>query len=273
VSRETVDTGTQEVLCCVENAVAVITLNRPKARNALSPALKDGLSNALVMLADDPRVGCLVLTGAGGAFCAGGDVKRMGQRTKSSPDSLDTYKAGLEKDQLQLSGALHRFPRPTIAALPGAAAGAGLALALACDMRIAAECSFVSTAYAKVGLSGDYGMSWLLPRLVGPAKAAELIFGAPRVSASECERIGLVNRVVPDEALLPETMALAQQFANGPKVALTFMKKNLAQGETLSLDQSMSLEADRMVRCMVTEDHREAAQAFVEKRPPKFKGR
>lgn len=273
MTRETIDIGTEEVLCHIEHAVAVVTLNRPEARNALSSALKNGLRNALSMLADDPRVGCLVLTGAGGAFCAGGDVKGMRERAKTDLATFETYKADLERDQNQISAALHQFPRPTIAALPGAAAGAGFALALACDMRIAAERAFVTTAYAKVGLSGDYGASWYLPRLVGPAKAAELLFSADRVNAKECERLGIVNRVVPDETLLQETMTLARQIANGPRVALTYMKQNLSQAENESLCQTMIREADRMVHCMNTEDHREAVTAFVEKRPPQFQGR
>ena len=199
MAREDIDTGASEVLCHLENAVAVVTLNRPESRNALSEGLKTGLKNILAKLANDERVGCLVLTGAGGAFCAGGDVKAMKERASQAVLQYD--QRGLEQDQQAISAAIHQFPRPTIAALPGAAAGAGFSLALACDMRIAAQRAFVTTAYAKVGLSGDYGMSWYLPRLVGPAKACELFFTAARVSAIECEKLGIVNRVVPDDDL------------------------------------------------------------------------
>ena len=273
MAKEEIDTGAHEVLCHVENAVAVVTLNRPEARNALSTGLKTGLKTVLATLADDKRVGCLVLTGAGGAFCAGGDVKGMSDRAKKALGPLDERTKALEQDQSAISAALHQFPRPTIASLPGPAAGAGFALALACDMRIAAERAFITTAYVKVGLSGDYGMSWYLPRLVGPAKAAELFFTAARVSAEECERLGIVNRVVPDDALEQATLALAEQIANGPRVALNYMKENLQPVENESLSQAMRREADKMMRCMDTDDHREAATAFVEKRTPRFQGR
>ena len=270
MAREDIDTGASEVLCHLENAVAVVTLNRPESRNALSEGLKTGLKNILAKLANDERVGCLVLTGAGGAFCAGGDVKAMKERASQAVLQYD--QRGLEQDQQAISAAIHQFPRPTIAALPGAAAGAGFSLALACDMRIAAQRAFVTTAYAKVGLSGDYGMSWYLPRLVGPAKACELFFTAARVSAIECEKLGIVNRVVPDDDLETETLALAEQIANGPRVALGYMKENLHHVENETLDQAMTREAARMLQTINTDDHREAATAFAEKRPPRFKG-
>ena len=145
-------------------------------------------------------------------------------------------------------------------------------LPLACDIRIAAERAFVTTAYANVGLSGDYGMSWYLPRLVGWAKAAELLFTAMRIDARECERLGIVNRVVSNIELERETLAMASQIANGPRIALGYMKENLLHVERETLDQAMRREADRMIRCMETEDHREATTAFVEKRAPVFKG-
>src|SRR5690606_35035977 len=169
--------------------------------------------------------------------------------------------------------ALHRLEKPTNAALPGAAAGAGLSLALACDLRIAAESASVTTAYARLGLSGDYGGTWFLTRLVGPAKARELYFLGERLHARACERLGLVNRVVPDAALADEAFAWAARIAAGPPIALRLMKDNLNRALVHDLAACLDVEAERMVESAQTEDYLEAVQAFTEKRPPTFQGR
>ena len=163
--------------------------------------------------------------------------------------------------------------KPTIAALPGAAAGAGLAIALACDIRIASKSAFVSTGYARVGLSGDYGIAWLLTRTIGSARARELMFTAERVDAERCERIGLVNRVVDDARLQDEAFALAKQLAEGPRVALASMKDNLDDALHIDYPTALHREAERLVRASRTADHKEAVAAFVEKRKPAFTGR
>jgi enoyl-CoA hydratase/carnithine racemase len=163
--------------------------------------------------------------------------------------------------------------KPSVAALPGPAAGAGLSLALACDLRIAAESAFVTTSYARLGLSGDYGSSWFLTHLVGTARARELLFTGDRLSARECERIGLVNRVVPDADLEREALALATRIAAGPPIALRFMKDNLNRALQQDLAACLDLEAERMVLGAQTEDYLEAVRAFGEKRPPVFRGR
>jgi len=163
--------------------------------------------------------------------------------------------------------------KPTIAALPGAAAGAGLAIALACDMRIAAKSAFCATGYARVGLSGDYGIAWLLTRTIGSTRARELMFTAERVDAERCERIGLVNRVVEDEKLQEEAFALARSIAEGPALALRAMKDNLDEAPHIDYGTALHREAERLVGCSRSEDHKEAVQAFVEKRKPVFKGR
>jgi len=163
--------------------------------------------------------------------------------------------------------------KPTLAALPGPAAGAGFSLALACDLRIAAESAFATTAYAKLGLSGDYGGAWFLTQLVGPAKAREILFLGDRIDARECERLGLVNRVVPDAELEKEAFALAARLAAGPPIALRYMKDGLNRALTESLESCLELEADRMVQSAGTEDYLEAVQAYQEKRAPRFKGR
>jgi len=265
-----IETGTEQLLCRIEDRVAVLTLNRPQARNALTLEMKRALADGLPRLGADPEVGALLLIGAGRAFCSGGDTKRMAEDGRlPSPEE--------RKQQLRwehgIPAALHRNPKPTLAALPGPAAGAGLALALACDLRIAAESAFVTTAYAKLGLSGDYGGSWFLSRLVGTAKARELYFTGDRVDARECERIGLVNRVVADAELEKEALAWARRIAAGPPIALAWMKDNLNRALGEPLEALLELEAERMVEGAQTEDYLEAVAAFAEKRAPAFKGR
>ena len=267
------DTGTSELLGRIEERVAVLTLNRPEARNALSDTLSPALRRTIARLAEDDAVGCVLLTGAGSAFCAGGDVKGMGSGSKRAPRSADEAVRDLTERQLTLTGALYAMPQPTIAALPGPAAGAGLSIALACDLRIAAESAFVTTGFANIGLSGDYGASFFLTQLVGSARARELFFTADRVGAEECARLGIVNRVVPDAELMDEALALAKRLAAGPTQAYRAMKQNLDRALREDLASCLAAEAEGLVRTAQTEDHREAVRAFVEKRKPEFRGR
>jgi enoyl-CoA hydratase/carnithine racemase len=201
-----VDTGTDELLYATRDRVAVITLNRPEARNSLSNHLTPALRRMIKRTGDDPEVGALLITGAGTAFCSGGDVKGMGGNYKV---------ARLRERQRTLTGVLVSVRKPAIAALPGPAAGAGLALALACDLRIAAESAVMTTGYARIALTGDYGVSWLLTRLAGTARARELMFLSERLDARRCEILGLVNRVVPDSELQHAAFAIAT--ASKPK--------------------------------------------------------
>jgi len=265
-----VDTGSEQLLCRVEDRVAVVTLNRPEARNALTMELKQALAATLPALGRSLEVGCVLLTGAGGGFCAGGDTKGMAREGR--PPSVEDRVRQLRWEH-EVPWTLHTMSKPSIAALPGPAAGAGFALALACDLRIAAESAFVTTAYARLGLSGDYGSSWFLTHLVGTARAKELFFTADRLSARECERIGLVNRVVPDADLEKESLALAKRIAAGPPIALRFMKDNLNRALHQDLGACLDLEAERMVLGAQTEDYLEAVRAFAEKRAPVFRGR
>jgi len=267
-----IDTGTDQLLCRIEDAVAVITLNRPEARNALSNELTPALRQMIRQMGEDPEVGAIVITGAGTAFCAGGDVKGMGDNRKSTMTAEEAVR-DLQHRQRTLTGALVAVPQPTIAALPGPAAGAGLAIALACDIRIAAESAFVSTGYARVGLSGDYGIAWLLTRLVGTARARELMLTAARTDAATCERLGLVNRVVPDAELAEAAMQLARELAAGPRLALRAIKENLDHALTDDFLTALDHEAELMVAAGRTEDHKEAVRAFIEKRAPVFQGR
>ncbi len=265
-----VETGSAELECRIDGRVAVVTLNRPAAKNALTLEMKQALVALLPRLADDPAVGALLLTGAGSAFCAGGDTKRMAR--EGAPPQPEERKAQLRWEH-GIPLALHRMPKPTLAALPGAAAGAGFSLALACDLRVMAESAFVTTAYVKLGLSGDYGASWFLTHLVGPARAREILFLGERLSAAECLALGLANRVVPDAQLAVEALALAQRLAGGPPLALCAMKDNLNRALGESLEAILALEAERMVDGASSEDYVEAVRAFEERRPPVFKGR
>jgi 2-(1,2-epoxy-1,2-dihydrophenyl)acetyl-CoA isomerase len=268
-----IDTGTTELLCSVRDGVALITLNRPEARNAMSDKLTPALRTQIRERGEDPDVGAILITGAGTAFCSGGDVKGMGGRGPRGQMTYEERLGDLRRRQAALTGALVGVRKPTIAALPGAAAGAGLAIALACDIRIAAQSAFVSTGYARVGLSGDYGIAWLLTRAVGSARARELMFTAERVDAERCERIGLVNRIVPDDKLQAEAFEFAKSLANGPRVALRNMKDNLDDALHIDYPTALHREAERLVQASRTADHKEAVQAFVEKRKPVFVGK
>ena len=264
------ETGTPEILCRVDDRVAFVTLNRPDARNALTLEMKRSLIELVPKLGADPDVGCVLLTGAGRAFCSGGDTKKMAE--DGTPPSPEDRKRQLRWEH-ELPRALHRLEKPTVAALPGPAAGAGFSLALSCDLRIAAESAFVTTSYARLGLSGDYGGSWFLTRLVGPARAREIFFTAERVDAAECERLGIVNRVVPDAELEKAAFEWAKQIAAGPPIALRYMKDNLNRALDEDLESVLDAEAERMVQGATTEDYLEAVSAFRDKRTPKFRGR
>jgi len=270
-----IDTGTDELLCTIRDRVAVITLNRPQARNSLSDHLTPALRTMIRTCGENPDVGVLLITGAGTAFCSGGDIKGMGaHRDKKKMEmSYDEKVADLQERQRLLTGALISVRKPTIAALPGPAAGAGLAIAMACDIRIAAASAFISTGYLRVALSGDYGIAWLLTRLVGTARARELMFIAEKVEADRCERIGLFNRVVPDDRLQAEAFALAKSMADGPTLALRYMKDNLDEALLFDFATARDHEAERLIRLTTTADHREAVQAFIEKRKAVFTGK
>ena len=270
----TIDTGTTELLCVIRDRVAVITLNRPEVRNALSDHLTPALRTMIKTCGENPEVGVLLLTGAGKAFCAGGNVKGMGaHRDKKRLEmSYDEKVADLQERQRLLAGALVSVRKPTIAALPGPAVGAGLALAMACDIRIAAESAIMATGYARIGLTGDYGINWLLTRLTGPARARELMFLSERIDARRCEALGLINRVVPDSELRETAFALATQLSEGPQIAFGRIKDNLDYALNADLLASMDYDAENLVRSARTNDHKEAVRAFVEKRKPTFVG-
>ncbi|HMO44426.1 MAG TPA: enoyl-CoA hydratase [Rubrivivax sp.] len=264
----------QDLIESFEGGIATLTMNRPEARNAFTREMMDGLSNALPRLAVDPAVRLVVITGAGNAFCAGGDVKGFAKSAAGAAAamSFDTKVADL-RVRMDVARWLHEMPKPTLAVIPGPAAGAGLSLALACDLRIAADDAKLTTAFSKIGLSGDFGGSWFLNHLVGAAKAREMYFTAEVISGADAQRIGLVNRAVPAAKLAEAARAWAAELAALPTVAVGYMKRNLNTGLRGSLADVLDAEAMHMIRTFETEDHKGAAVAFVEKRAPRFSGR
>ncbi|HYL60254.1 MAG TPA: enoyl-CoA hydratase [Candidatus Acidoferrales bacterium] len=263
-----------DLLTELKDRVLYLTLNRPDKLNAMSAEMMGGLVDQLTRAATNPEVGAVVVTGAGRGFCAGGDITAMRDRNEGGggpAPSIEERVAGLRRGE-EASLMLHEMPKVTIAAVNGPAAGAGLSVAMACDIRIASDAARLGTAFAKVGFSGDYGGTWSLTRLVGSAKARELYFLADIIGADEALRIGLVNRVVPAASFRDEVHALASRIANGPTVAYSYMKANLNAAVTHEFSELLDREAWGQTMTGRTEDHREAVKAFLEKRPPTFKG-
>lgn len=270
-----IKTGTNDLLAELDAGVLTLTLNRPEARNAMSGEMTAALASQLADSEFNRDVKCIVLTGAGKGFCAGGDVKGMASSGDGTvgDNSIDGAIHRQRVNQRATSGKLFKMPKPTIAALPGAAAGAGLALALACDLRIMASNAILTTAFARVGFSGDYGGTYFLTQLVGSGKARELYYLSERVSAEEALQLGLANWVCEPDELAGKTREIAERLASGPTVAYRYMKENLNRAMAGDVDDCLDLEATHHIHCGQTEDHREAAKAFVEKREPQFKGR
>jgi 2-(1,2-epoxy-1,2-dihydrophenyl)acetyl-CoA isomerase len=270
-----IESGTEHLLARIEGRVAILTLNRPERRNAFSGEMISGLSLALDEVEHDNAVGCVVLTGAGKGFCAGGDVKGMAEASGGGDGGgLDAAIHRQRLSQRGTAGKLYELSKPTLASLPGAAAGAGLSLALACDLRIASDNAIMTTAFANVGFAGDYGGTFFMTKLIGAAKAREFYLLPDKIDALEAERLGLVNRVVEADALEKETQAMAQRLAHGPSIAYRYMKENINRAlEGGELGDCLDLEATHHVHTSLTRDHRNAVTAFVEKRKPVFEGR
>lgn len=264
----------ETVLFTTDGAVGVITLNRPESLNAMNPEMLETMFKVGEQAADDPAIRCVVITGAGRGFSAGGDVKAMasGGRGESGGRSVLTGVEAL-RQQEEISRLLFEMPKPTIAAVNGVAAGAGLSVALAADLRVASDQARFTTAFAKVGFSGDFGGTWLMQRLLGPMKAKELYFMSDVLDARRALELGLVTKVVPHDSLMDETMALAHKLAAGPTLAFGRMKDNFAYGSINSFADTLTREAENMIASGKTQDHLNAARAFVEKREPSFEGR
>lgn len=262
-----------ELLVRDEGRLRIITLNRPDRMNALTADLHHRLQEAVVAAGNDPDVGAVALTGAGRAFCSGGDVRKSSEDAAkaSRPETIEE-RADTVIAHGRTAIALHRMGKPTIALVNGAAAGSGMALALACDLRVIASDAVMRTAYARIGLSGDLGLTYFLDRLVGPARAMELMMLNEKLDAARCEAIGLANRVFPAEGFAEAAEAFAATLAAGPTVAFRCMKQNLHTAATGNLEHTIEREAYNTARCVRTKDVKEASLAFREKRDPVFTG-
>ena len=257
----------------IEDGLLTLTMNRPEARNAMTPAMMTQMLNRLRRAADDPEIRCVTITGANGAFSSGGDVNSMGDVDESGEAlSLEARVQSLRRFH-SLAYELHVMPKPTLAIIPGAVAGAALSLALACDMRYCLDTAKVTTAFAKIGTSGDTGGSYFLPKLVGAAKARELYFLGEVISGQEAYEMGMMTRVASADTFEEKSRAFARQLASLPTVAIGYMKKNLNAGEDGTLSDVLDLEANHMMLSAMTEDCKRASAAFLNKEKPQFKGR
>jgi 2-(1,2-epoxy-1,2-dihydrophenyl)acetyl-CoA isomerase len=252
------------------DGIATLVMNRPERLNALNSELASALNEALGRIAGDGTVLVVVITGAGRAFCAGGDLAAMGKgrRSGETQELEPLLRAGM-----QAVRRMRMMPQPVIAAVNGAAAGAGMNIALAADIRIAAEEATFGQNFAKVGLFPDYGGTYFLPRLVGTAIAAELFYTGEMIDAKTALRLGVVNHVVPGAQLEAETRLLAQKIALGPPLAIRAIKKTLFGSENEELSQALEQEVREQIRCYLSEDCNEGIRAFFEKRLPKFQGK
>ena len=264
-----ITSNTDDLLIDLQDKVLILTLNRPDKLNALSGDMIAAVNQALRESVTDPEVGAVMVTGAGRGFCSGGDVSAMaGAGTTTFEQSLDRQRIGQE-----LSRLLYTIPKVTIAAVNGAAAGAGLGIAMSCDLRLASDKSKFTTAFARVGFGGDYGTSWQLTRLVGQAKAKELFFLSEILTADEAHGINLVNKVFPADSFLEDALEVAKRIANGPLVSYRYMKENVNLALTTDFHTILDREGMTHLRCGMTEDHKEGVAAFREKRQPTFVGR
>ncbi|MDB5830048.1 MAG: paaG [Variovorax sp.] len=253
----------------VSAGIATLTLNRPDRLNALSNDMVDGLLDALQRFGADPAVGAIVLTGSGRAFCAGGDVKAMDAGAQQSFQEKMEFMRSAHRIPL----ALTQCPKVTIASINGPAMGAGLGMAMACDFRIVARSAKFGLSFVKVGLATDFGVSWLLQRIVGPAKARELTLTGDPFDAQAASDMGLATRLVDDASLTAETTAWARRFADGPTIAQAAIKRNLLAAERQTLSELLEFEALQQIPATETHDHKEAVRAFLERRAPVFQGR
>jgi enoyl-CoA hydratase/carnithine racemase len=255
----------------VKDGVATLTLNRPERLNAFGGTLRDDLHDAITRSSADPQVRVMVITGAGKGFCAGGDVKAMNEAKEGKRERPLLEKIAPGRDRTLL--AMRQAPQPIIAAVNGAAAGAGMNLALGCDIRIASTAAKFSQAFVKRGLHPDWGGTYFLPRVVGMARAAELIFTGEVVDAAEALRLGIVSRVVTPEELMPTVSELARKIAAGPPVAIRLAKHSLYANADRDLQSALEAETAAQNICFDTEDAKEGIRAFVDKRNPLFRGR
>jgi enoyl-CoA hydratase/carnithine racemase len=259
------------LLLDVKDGIATLALNRPERLNALGDTLREDLHDAVRRAAGDDEVRVMVITGVGKGFCAGGDVKAMHEGKEAGTARSVREKMAPLRDQVLL--ALREAPKPVIAAVNGPAAGAGMNLALACDIRLASTNARFGQTFVRRGLHPDWGGTYFLPRIVGMAKAAELIFTGETIDAVEALRLGLVSALYPPEELMPATQALARKIADGPPLAIRLARRALYHNQEVDLRQALEFETFAQNVCFETDDAREGIRAFVEKRMPVFRGR
>ncbi|MFL6060416.1 MAG: enoyl-CoA hydratase-related protein [Marmoricola sp.] len=264
-------TEQQPVLYAVDAGVATITLNRPEGMNGLTIATKEALLEAVTRAAEDAEVRCVVLTGTGRAFCVGQDLKEHVALLESG--STDQLFTTVEKHYNPTVTALAEMPKPVIAAVNGVAAGAGASLAFACDLRVLASSAGFNLAFPGVALSCDTGASWTLPRLVGRAKAIELLYFPSTIASADALELGLATKVVPDDDLTAEVGAMAAKLAAGPTLSYASMRQSVSYSATHSFTESLAFEATKMNFTGASADHRRAVEAFLAKEKPTFEGR
>lgn len=252
-----------------EGPVVTLVMNRPDRLNALNNDLSNSLNEAISRIAADHTIHVVILTGAGRAFCAGGDLAVIGKGRASGDD---TELAPILRSGMQAVLKIRTMPQPVIAAVNGAAAGAGMNLALAADIRIAVEEAVFGQNFAKVGLFPDYGGTYFLPQLVGPSKAAELFYTGDMIDAKTALRLGIVNHVVPADQLHSEAQSLAAKIATGPQVAIRAVKQTIFASEKEALVDALEREVEHQLKCFHSHDCQEGIRAFLEKRPPSFRG-
>jgi 2-(1,2-epoxy-1,2-dihydrophenyl)acetyl-CoA isomerase len=257
-----IETGTDTVTARIVERVAMVTLNRPQRRNALHPDMFETVPRLLEQFGDDDDIGCVMITGAGSAFCAGGDVQGFDGLSESSIEDQATELMR----SARMVQVLHELPKVTIAALPGPAVGAGMAIALSADLRISARSARLIPGWGRLAFSGDFGGAWFLTRLVGPSKAMEMLLDGAPIDSAACLKLGLVNRVVGDDELADAALSWASEIAAGPALAWAGVKANIADAEDLPLQTALSRESVRMITCARSDDHRRAVQAWLNSR-------
>jgi 2-(1,2-epoxy-1,2-dihydrophenyl)acetyl-CoA isomerase len=260
----------EAIILTTDGPVATIKLNRPDKLNAFGGPMREELLDAIARIHSDEELRVLVITGEGRGFSAGGDIDHLKQLRESQNE--EGFRRALSQGQ-QITHALLSLPKPVIAAVNGPCAGAGFSFALGCDIRIASDVATFGASFARIGLHPDWGGSWLLPRLVGSANACELIFTGRMISAQEAERIGLVNRVVPHDQLMPTVMELASTMANNAPRVLRLAKESIYRSLTSDLETAVAREIQVQSECFHSEDFLEGLTAFKERRKPQFRGR